>query len=267
MKTFALVGKTGTGKSFRALEIAKTNEIDAIIDDGLLIFESKILAGSSAKHEKTRIASVKRAIFESDSHAESVRNAIFKNNINSVLILGTSEKMVNQIAKRLELLPIDNIIKIEEIATSDEIAAASMMRTKYGKHIIPAPVFEVKKQFSGYFLKAFLPQGKRDSLSEKTVMRPTYSYLGNFRISPKVFSDICRFVVLKIDGVFDVYKIKTVSCENGCVEIFIEVGLCFPCDIANTASAIQNAIAKAVEDATSIIVQSADVSVKTLSFN
>ncbi len=266
MKTFALVGKTGTGKSFRALEIAKANEIDAIIDDGLLIFESKILAGSSAKHEKTRMASVKRAIFESDSHATSVREAISKNSITSVLILGTSEKMVNQIAARLCLLPVDKIIKIEEVATPEEIAAASMMRTKYGKHIIPAPVFEVKKQFSGYFLKAFLPQGKRDYISEKTIMRPTYSYLGNFRISPKVFSDICHFVVRKIDNVSDIYKIKTVPCENGCVEIFIEVGLFFPCNIPNTANLIQNAITKAIEDSTSIVVQTADVSVKTLSF-
>ena len=90
MRAFALIGKTGTGKSFHALDISQENKIDAIIDDGLLIFESKILAGRSAKHEKTRVASVKRAIFDDLDHALSVRNALRDNPIDSVLIIGTS---------------------------------------------------------------------------------------------------------------------------------------------------------------------------------
>ena len=52
---FALVGESGTGKSFRAKLLAESYGIDAIIDDGLLIQNDKILAGRSAKKEKTYI--------------------------------------------------------------------------------------------------------------------------------------------------------------------------------------------------------------------
>ena len=40
---FALVGESGTGKSFRAKLLAESYGIDAIIDDGLLIQNDKIL--------------------------------------------------------------------------------------------------------------------------------------------------------------------------------------------------------------------------------
>lgn len=267
MRAFALTGKTGTGKSYRCMDIARENNIDAIVDDGLLIFESRIIAGSSAKHEATRMASVRRAIFADNTHAQSVKSAIEKNNIQSVLILGTSEKMVYQIAERLGVLPFEKIFKIEEIATAEEIETAGIMRNQQGKHIIPAPVFEVKKQFSGYFLKSLFPQGRRDALSEKTVMRPTYSYLGNFRISPKVFSDICQYEVLKIKEVTAVHKIKNTSDTNGYINIYIEVSLILPCDIQSTASIIQDTISKAIEDSTSIIVNHVDVFVKNLTIS
>lgn len=266
MKTFALVGKSGTGKSYRSLDIARENEIEAIVDDGLLISNGRIVAGISAKHEKTRMASVKRAIFADDFHASSVKKAINENNIGSILILGTSEEMVVKIADRLDLLPVEKIIRIEEIATPDEIAAASVMRNEYGKHIIPAPVFEVKKQFSGYFLKSLI-SSKRDSALEKTIMRPTYSYLGNFKISPNVFSDICRYEVAKINEVSRVLRFKSSSGFDGSINIYIEVSLTFPCNIPQVAEYIQHTIEKSIEESTSIIVKSVDVFVKDIFFN
>ena len=50
---YALVGGSGTGKSYRAKLIAQKHGLEAIIDDGLLIRDDKILAGHSAKKEKT----------------------------------------------------------------------------------------------------------------------------------------------------------------------------------------------------------------------
>lgn len=79
MRVFALVGKTGTGKSYQSMSVAKDKNIDAIIDDGLLIFDNKILAGKSAKHEKNRMASVKRAIMVDDEQVYEIKTAI-KNN-------------------------------------------------------------------------------------------------------------------------------------------------------------------------------------------
>ena len=48
IKVFALVGKSGTGKSFRAKLIAEKYGIEVIIDDGLIIKDNSIIAGKSA---------------------------------------------------------------------------------------------------------------------------------------------------------------------------------------------------------------------------
>jgi ABC-type dipeptide/oligopeptide/nickel transport system ATPase component len=45
IKVYALIGESGTGKSFRAKLVAQKYGIEHIIDDGLLIKENKILAG------------------------------------------------------------------------------------------------------------------------------------------------------------------------------------------------------------------------------
>ncbi len=264
MKTFALVGKSGTGKSFRSLDIAHKNNIEAVIDDGLLISHNRVMAGKSAKHENSRMASVKRAIFADAAHIASVKSAITDNNINSILILGTSDKMVTQIAERLGLLPFEKIFYITDVATPEEIETAQSMRNNQGKHIIPVPVFEVKKQFSGYFLRSLLPLGRRDEALEKTIIRPTYSYLGNFRIAPKVISDICKYEALKIDGVCDVLKVKSVSDIDNCIDIYIDVCLDFPCNIPKTSADIQDIVSKSIENSTSIIVNSVNIFIKAL---
>ncbi len=265
MRTFALVGKSGTGKSYKSLDLTRANNIEAVIDDGLLISGNQILAGSSAKHEANKMASVKRAIFTDPLHQTAVKDAIQKNHLESVLIIGTSEKMVHRIAEVLGLPPFEHIFYIEDVATEEEIHTATIMRDKFGKHIIPAPVFEVKKQFSGYWLKSlFSSQNARGPENEKTVMRPTYSYIGNFRISPKVFSDICRFEVPRIDGIAEVLRVRPLPASDGCVEISVDVSLDFPCDIPKTTSLIQSVVCTSVEDSTSIVVKCVNVFVKTL---
>ena len=53
VRVFALVGESGTGKSFRAKLVAQKYGIDMIIDDGLLINGDAIIAGKSAKDRKS----------------------------------------------------------------------------------------------------------------------------------------------------------------------------------------------------------------------
>ena len=63
MDITAIYGASGTGKSSSALAFAYEKGIEAIIDDGLLIYKGKIIAGISAKFEKNALTAVKRAIF------------------------------------------------------------------------------------------------------------------------------------------------------------------------------------------------------------
>ena len=63
MKVYALVGKSGTGKSYQAMNLCRDLDIEAIIDDGLFIYGNGILAGKSAKRQGTVIGALKPLCF------------------------------------------------------------------------------------------------------------------------------------------------------------------------------------------------------------
>ena len=220
MQVYAFVGKTGTGKSYNALKVAKSYDIKYIIDDAILINETKVVAGRSAKTEASKIASVKAAIFFYEDRRKEMIAAIKKEKIDKILLLGTSDEMVAKIAENLKLGPIQKTIYIEDIATPEKIEEARKSRNEEGKHVVPVPTFEIKKQFSGYFidpLRMFDIYRRESSnmyeaeSSEKTIIRPTYSYLGKFRISDNVIKEIITHVVGEIEGVYKVEKVFTES--------------------------------------------------------
>ena len=132
MKVFGFVGPSGTGKSHRAVWVAREKEIDYIIDDGLLIRGTQIIAGTSAKREKTKIGSIKCALFKNTEHADEVKKAIQDNNPESILILGTSDGMVETIAKTLGFPGVSEKIYIHEVATEFEIRQALSTRKSRG---------------------------------------------------------------------------------------------------------------------------------------
>ena len=76
MITVALVGASGTGKSYRSIWLAGEKGLDYIIDDGILINHNKVIAGVSAKKASTKIGAVKRAIFENESEKIAMKDAI-----------------------------------------------------------------------------------------------------------------------------------------------------------------------------------------------
>ena len=61
MRVYAFVGPSGTGKSYRAQLVAGENNIKYIIDDGLLIDDNEVIAGTSAKKAPTKIETIKHA--------------------------------------------------------------------------------------------------------------------------------------------------------------------------------------------------------------
>ena len=54
IKVYAFIGPSGTGKSYRAQMVANEYNINYIIDDGILIKENDIIAGSSAKKHQRK---------------------------------------------------------------------------------------------------------------------------------------------------------------------------------------------------------------------
>ena len=78
LKVFALVGPSGTGKSYRAQMVANERNINYIIDDGLLIKDNEVIAGSSAKKAATKIETVKHALFSKPEQQAEIKKIIKK---------------------------------------------------------------------------------------------------------------------------------------------------------------------------------------------
>lgn len=234
MKVYALVGKSGTGKSFQAMNLCRSRNISSIIDDGLFIKGSNILAGTSAKRQATKIGAVKTALFTKEEHRKQVADKIKEVAPKSILIIGTSDRMVKQISQRLELKEIDEIIYIEDITTKEEREVAYKQRHDLGKHVIPVPTFQLQKDFSGYFidtLKTFMRRGSNDVITEKSVVRPTYSYLGEYIIAQRVIESIVEHTAKDVVEINYVTKISTISTGTGIIinmVAYFEYGVCIP---------------------------------------
>jgi len=270
MKIYALVGASGTGKSHRSMFAAKQLGAECVIDDGLLIANHKIIAGKSAKSEPTKMASVRRAIFSSAAHGADVKRAILEHGFKSMMIIGTSDRMVEQIAASVDVGEIDEIIRIEDISTEYEIERAKNIRNSQGKHVIPVPTFEVKKHFSGYFTQplAILQKFKSTyAVEEKTVMRPTYSYLGNFEISDKAIIDICIYKARQNCNVTKVLRAHVNTRSNKSVVIDIDVVMKFPNKLHIVGRELASEIRVDVEEFTSINVEKLTVNIKGMAFN
>lgn len=267
MRVAALIGESGTGKSYKAIMLAKELGIEYIIDDGLLIKGTKVLAGKSAKREETIVSAVKRALFMDKDHRKEMKEAINNLKPEAILILGTSDRMVDKIVKILEIPEITRRIYIEDISDEYEIDLAKKQRNLEGKHVIPVPTFEIKKEFSGYFidtLKVFFKRtNKEEQYFEKTVVRPTFSYLGKYTISRNVIRDLIKYAAYKVIGISKVGNINIETKEQGII-ISLDVEMVYGNPIKPLVKRMQEQIIDEVEYMTSLNILSVDVSVKKM---
>ncbi len=269
MRIVAFVGASGTGKSYRAITVAKKMGIDAIIDDGLLISENAVVAGISAKSEPTRLASVRRAIFTDEKHRNDVSAAIKKHGFRSVMILGTSDGMTERIAEMLNLPKISETIYIEEVSTPEEIELAQAMRNEQGQHVIPVPTFRIKKYFSGFFLHPLrvfqknLDQKSVYDEEEKSIVRPTFSYMGQYTISDSVLISMATHEAVQVCGVDRVIRINTRTTAHG-AHIDMTVAIKYGETIPAVCRSIQERVAEKLQEYTSINIGKVNILVKTV---
>lgn len=265
MQVYAFVGKSGTGKSYNAQKVAKKYNIKYIIDDAILIKDTKVIAGKSAKTEANFVASVKAAIFLDESRRNEMKEILKKENPDKLLILGTSDDMIEKIRNNLNLDGICHTIYIEEVASKEQIEEARISRVRDGKHVVPVPTFEIKNQFSGYFLDSLkifnIFKDPENQETEKTIIRPTYSYLGNYYISPSVINDIISYVVEKVYGVSKVYKVYTQKFEGG-MKLELDIEIIYGVSIPSVSSKIKNTIVYAIDYATGINLFGITINVK-----
>lgn len=269
VKVYALVGKSGTGKSFRAGLVAKKNQIDLMIDDGLLIHNERIVAGKSAKKEDAYMGAIKTALFDNPAHKEEVRSKIKEIKFKKILLIGTSNKMVAKIAERLELPEISTYVQIEDIASKEEIETAIRSRTKEGKHVIPVPSIEVKRDYSHIFydsIKVFFSRKKKKDFVEKSVVRPRFhkKEIGAVSISEAALSQMVLHCIDEHSSNIKVKKIIVSQSQSG-FNIGLFVNVSFGEQLSGNFHSLQKYITESIERLTGIIINQVDITIDQIS--
>ena len=268
IKVYAFVGPSGTGKSYRAQMVAGEKDVHFIIDDGLLINENRVVAGESAKKASTKIETVKKALFLHDDEKKVIQKALKKYKVKKILILGTSDGMVEKIAENLGLPKVSDTTYITDVATEEEMKTARNIRVTEGKHVIPVPTFEIKKDFSGYLLDPLQifkskGKGKQPYISEKSIIRPTFSYMGNFTISDSVFRQIAEYQAEKMPEIYKVLRTRVQNYGEGPL-IDMEVSVVYGYNVAEGLVEFKKKIVKEIENLTAMNVVRLDVVAKNI---
>ncbi|BDH61606.1 ATPase [Lysinibacillus sp. PLM2] len=204
----SLSGPSGTGKSTSALQFAHEYGIRAIIDDGLLIIDGEKRAGTSAKFEKNSLKAIRRAIFEDDIHKEEVIQTLIDYNIDSILIIGTSDKMTKKIANKLNLGDIHYYHYINEVRNKQEIQIAQFVRLTQGMHVMPIPYKQVEQNFFKRFIRKGIEifSKNKEKIGETTIVQPDF-HQQRIDISHKVYIDLIRFILNQYEYVA---KVETI---------------------------------------------------------
>ena len=274
MEVIAFFGPPGTGKSDRALVVAYENKASCIIDDGILIYHSRIVAGKSAKREESRLKAVRRAIFWDAEQREEVRQALEKINPKRVLILGTSDRMVETICKALGLPKPSKYIRIQDVARPDEMLKAKEARNKEGKHVIPVPTMELKPYFKGYLIdplrffrnrKKEMPKRFSEN-EERSVVRPVFSYYGKLSFSDRVIESLVYYAVrdMKKIRITHVRSEKSTGQMNGLI-LFIDVSVKpgTPQEIKKIIHTMRDRIQREIEHTTGMSLDTIKINVTT----
>ncbi|MDR0524477.1 MAG: hypothetical protein LBG90_01220 [Spirochaetaceae bacterium] len=267
IRVYALVGESGTGKSFRAKLVAQKYRADFIIDDGLLIKGNRIMAGHSAKKEKTFMSAVKVALFDEKAQRDEVARKLQGEASKKVLILGTSEKMVHKIAVRLQLPPPSKIIKIEDIASQADIENAIRARRIEGKHIIPVPSVEVKRSYPLIFYDAVRifkrnqasgVIGSGPTVHEKSVVRPAYSRRNKVSISEAALSQMALQCVDEFDQQIRIKQIGVKDDDLG-YRLIITLDVASGTQLGGNMQNLQRYIITDIERYTSILIEEVNI--------
>lgn len=266
VRVYALVGESGTGKSFRAKLVAQKYGIDMIIDDGLLIRGDSLLAGRSAKKEQLYMAAVKTALFHDKTHRDEVARVLQKERFRKILVIGTSEKMVYKICERLQIPHPVKLIRIEDIASRDEIEKAVRSRKIEGKHVIPVPALEIRRNYPSIFydsIRVFLKRNfgaapTRPRMYEKSVVRPEYSKSGRVSISEAALSQMVIHCVDEFDDSLRIRRLAVRSDTQG-YRLTIVLEVPFGTKLASNAHALQEYVIDNIERFTGILIEEVSI--------
>ena len=260
--------------------MAQKYHIKAIIDDGLLIYEDNILAGHSAKLEDSYMGAVRVALFDDKKHRDSVALAIQQKQLKKILLLGTSEKMVNKIAMRLQLPLPEKYIRIEDIATPQQIEEARISRQIEGKHVIPVRAYEVKedgkysrifvtkvkvrlskKKFFRHFFKNEEKKNQLEvnaKLFEKSVVRPAFSVTARKNISQAHLASLAAGAIAGFNSTIRLKSLNIKADKTG-YRFFVTIDVPFGEPLTELSKNLKAYVTSSIEKKTGILLE--DISI------
>lgn len=269
MKIYSFTGKSGTGKSYQAIRVAKEKGIPALIDDGLLIYRNKIVAGNSAKKCESKAKAMRTALFNYEDQRSDVQKKIKSLKIKKLLVLGTSDRMVDIITDTLELPRAMERLYIEDFTSAGERELAAERRNNHGEHVIPAPMGDLKRDFAGYFmnpqrlLKNWTLANDETDKYEKTVVMPQYAYSGNYTINENVIGDIIRIVAKKYRRNIRVTNFYN-NGKTGNLVIELDLKVRKTVDCIRSCIILQRDVKRSIEQMTSFQVKCINIKIREL---
>ncbi|MDL2263651.1 hypothetical protein LJC31_03255 [Synergistaceae bacterium OttesenSCG-928-I11] len=269
IKVFAFVGPAGTGKSQRAQFVADHLGADYIIDDGLVIRRTAIVAGKSAKTERNQIRAIRRAMFEYDDHRNAVQNFFRKAAPCSVMVIATSDGMAEKIIKKLAFPLPQRIVHIDEVATPEEIARAQRQRKSKGQHVIPVSHVLVRKNFAGKMVGRLrvLWKTKAPYEGEKTIVRPPFSFYGEVHIEPEAIEELAMYIASKVQQVAGVSATRVYLADEDALNMDIDLKITPGAkNLLDVSETVRQSVAKSVRYFSGLDVNHINVNVTGLEF-
>ena len=260
-EVIAFHGPAGTGKSMRAQGIAAQRHVDLIIDDGLVVCRGQIVAGKSAKTEINMVRAIRRAMFHYPEHRYEVRQCLKDHAPCKIMVLATSAQMARDICDILGLpAPVEELT-IDQVASAEEIKIAQHERKHNKRHVIPVGTAQIRKNFTGRLVSTLKSFFTTTEDSEKTIVRPPFSFFGTLNIDPSVPLDIARHVAMttpQVASVLDV-KVKKVEPLRLALSVVLEEG---DKPFKTVLTLLKNRIRIAVEGLVGNEVESIDLTVE-----
>ena len=100
-------------------------------------------------------------------------------------------------------------------------------------------------------------------MTEKSIIRPTFSYLGNYTISDNVLRAIIEYASKDIDGIYKIQRIKIDTYPDGLV-IYIEATLEYGYNLMDIMQQLKAKTKKDIDRLTAINVLDIQITAKGL---
>lgn len=266
-EVLAFYGPAGTGKSMRSQMVASKRSVDIIIDDGLLISRGRILAGKSAKTEPNMVRAIRRAMFHFPEHRDEVRRCLARHPGSRIMILATSRGMSDEICEVLGLPLPSEYVRIDQVASDDEIEKALYERKQNKRHVIPVAQTQIQKNYTGRLVGRLKNLFSSRDEAEKTIVRPPFSYYGALKIESAVVEQIAEHVAR---GTVQVVSVKEPKVKEENDRLVISLSLTVKTGALNFKELTAQAALRvrvAVEQLTGMEIARVDVTIAEVTFN